>query len=89
MIVGGYTLHLYCDGRGCLTNYPHGRGEDARYVAVEFSGETGQECRKDAKKAGWIINARNGTCLCPKCIEAGNPIEVSSGEPIESHENIG
>lgn len=81
MIVGCYTLDLYCDGKGCLTNHPFGIGPESRYIPVQFTGETGQECRKEATRAGWVINNRAGTCLCPKCVREGNPIDLKSNEP--------
>jgi hypothetical protein len=47
MIVGCYTLHLYCDRGECA--------DGGTYTPEEFTAEHGSECRKQARKRGWII----------------------------------
>lgn len=51
MIVGGYSLHLYC--RECN-------------VFGEFSGYTKGYCWKDAKKAGWKRTKTDVVCRACK-----------------------
>lgn len=64
MIVGCYTLHLYCDAvadnGGPLV---HPRGAEVNYVSQhegEFTGRTDRDCRRLARKAGWTFTKRNG-----------------------------
>ena len=69
MIVGCYSLDLYCDAAGCTNPRPYmsdgGRGPLAQYTA-----ETGGACRKQARDDGWRLNLRNGTAKCPQCVSA-------------------
>lgn len=66
MIVGCYTLDLYCDAEGCTNPRPHtsdgGRGPLAQYTA-----ETGGACRRDARRDGWRLRVREGRAICPQC----------------------
>ena len=56
MIVGGYTLELYCDF--CNRNY---------FGPDEFINELGSICRKKAKKYGWILKGNKAKCpVCSK-----------------------
>ncbi len=59
MIVGGYSLHLYCS----RTNPEHGFDE----FPHQFTGETGQKCRAKARICGWKLDMRSLTAVCPKC----------------------
>lgn len=54
-MVGCYTLDLYCDERT-------DRGMDMK--ACQFTGETGGECRRQARKLGWRLEPDRH--LCPK-----------------------
>ena len=71
MIVGGYTLDLYCDNvLGKEKNLFGGLNGDAhKYHEFphNYGGETRQEAERAARKDGWTINNKAGTCLCPKC----------------------
>ena len=69
MIVGCYTLNLYCDVPGCTYNN-RGRG----YEPDEFTGVTGGECRKAARKAGWRLWLVEGNACCPECNKAGKVV---------------
>jgi hypothetical protein len=68
MIASGYDLQLECDGEGC-----HAR--PGREPAIEsFTGELGADCRRRARKAGWVMYFRGvnaGRCLCPSCVARG------------------
>lgn len=58
MIVGCYSLDLYCDCENSEHEYqefPH-----------EFTDEYGSKCRSAARKKGWILK-RDYTAICPKC----------------------
>jgi hypothetical protein len=58
MLVGGYTLDMYCDHQA------HGDGGKVFFFA------DGPNCyaqvRASARKAGWVIR-RDGTAVCPAC----------------------
>jgi len=63
MIVGGYSLHLYCDNvTACKAISRRGYGHAAM---GDFAGYDKPDCVKQAKKAGWHI--RLGKCFCPDC----------------------
>lgn len=59
-IVGCYVLHLYC------TKATH---EYAGRCRHEFTGKNETDALKEARKAGWIVNKRNRSVTCPKCME--------------------
>ncbi len=63
MIVGAYTLDLYCDLPG-----NHSRWDPAfeQYVA-----QAGSTCRQDARRDGWKLNLRYGVAVCPACAGKG------------------
>ncbi len=63
MIVGGYTLDLYCDNE---KPYPDGI-HPFKYFPQEFVGETRQECAKEARQVGWKLNFNKRTAICPIC----------------------
>lgn len=65
MVIGGYTLDLYCDCHDCSKitlhiEYRHG-GNGLR----TFAGQTNRECMHLAKKSGWIFSNRNTKCFAP------------------------
>ena len=72
MIVGCFTLHLYCDSP------EHKRtDEDFKYLSQqasriwdsmhpgEFTGETRHDCVRAARKAGWVLKAKANRAICP------------------------
>jgi hypothetical protein len=71
MIVGCYTVHLYCDGEshegyqsefGYFVMTPGGREE----IQNEFAGRNERDCLDQAKQVGWrITKARQA--FCPFC----------------------
>jgi len=81
-IIGGYSLHLYCD---CP--------EHDRYDAIanwpeEIAGDSLEQCKRIARKAGWRFpkgNNKNVTlgvrkCICPECAtKAQEKIESTEG----------
>jgi hypothetical protein len=58
MIVGCYSLHLYCDN------------EDVEHPYDEFphtyTAELGSKCRNAARRDGWRLG-RTGKAYCPLC----------------------
>lgn len=69
-IVGGYTLHLYCDcdGDGVAWGTQGHSGNPGEYY-----GPTRTEAIQRAKRAGWTFKA-GGRCLSPQCREAGRKL---------------
>ena len=59
MIVGCYTLDLYCEEDG----HPHEYNEFPHQYIHEF----GSTCRRMARKDGWILDRQNCKAICPKC----------------------
>lgn len=59
MIVGAYSLDLYCDNE----KYKHPFG----YMPHQYVGETYAECVREARRDGWLISNDRQKCLCPKC----------------------
>lgn len=62
MIVGCYTMDLYCDA------------SDHKSVATrrggwQYTGETAGECKRKAKADGWKFH-RDGEVSCPECAKA-------------------
>jgi hypothetical protein len=69
MIVGGYTLDLYCDDPDHVP--VHGESH-------QFFTEEGSQARRKARKAGWMLNLRDGVARCPACAKkAKTPQRVS------------
>ncbi len=69
MIVGCYTLDLYCDTPECENGRAvHTSNSDGIASApATFTAEHGSECRKDARRAGWRLELREGLAWCPLC----------------------
>lgn len=79
MIVGGYSMHLYCENErtdgnhhrsnvdgNCYLSYwtPNTGYNDVKY---EFTGETFMQCVRGARRYGWLIDVKERTAYCPFC----------------------
>jgi len=65
MIVGNYTLNLYCRNRGKP-------GHAYQAHPVEFIAEEhGSEARRLARQDGWRLDLRTNEATCPDCVKAG------------------
>lgn len=62
MIVGCYTLDLYCEND---RQYPDGT-HDFYEFPHQYTGETHAECNRQARKQGWKLT-RDKKAFCPKC----------------------
>lgn len=72
MIVGCYTVHLYCDREGHV-GYHYSSGgyavktpEGYKDLQNEFAGENERECLAQARRVGWKIT-RDRRAICPFC----------------------
>lgn len=63
MIVGGYSLDLYCD------NVDTNRCVKTRAVQNEFFGQSRREVMAAARKVGWSF-VDNREAYCPECTKA-------------------
>lgn len=64
MIVGGYTLDLYCDHKDHKPGTISSSGE-------QFFGETFSQCKRLASRAGWKFsrNKSPAEAYCPACVK--------------------
>jgi len=73
MIVGAYTLDLYCDNKdkhAIIDNRTYYFIPDtAQWIPIgnQFVGETYGECVKEARKEGWLVYRNIDKCLCKYC----------------------
>lgn len=73
MISSGYTLDLYCDHPNHKIEYFYSSTNDGiledfdQFFSDEKNPKT--DCFRQARKAGWKINLKERTCICPKCSE--------------------
>lgn len=65
MVIGGYTLNLYCDCQNCeVIKLPvEYRTEETGFKSI--AGNNLTECVRAAKKRGWKFNANKTHCLAP------------------------
>jgi len=78
VIVGSYTLDLYCDREDCV----HAHSTD--WNPREYIGEYGSKCRAQARRDGWLLS-RAGA-VCPDCSIPGKPPApppTQAGKPRE------
>ncbi len=63
MIIGCYDMHLYC------SNDPIDGGDiehPYRYLPFYYSGQTLGQCKRQARKQGWLFK-KDGRTICPLC----------------------
>ena len=82
MIVGCYSLHLYCDNMtptgGQFYDIAGHRHDEFPH---EFTNETRQGCFAQARARGWILNYRTDKSLCPKCSKkASMPLPITENK---------
>lgn len=70
MVVGGYSLDLYCDYPD--ESYAHrGSAQFAGAGKADFAAETGPAAKAEAKRAGWKIERGERRAICPSCQKVG------------------
>jgi hypothetical protein len=64
MIVGCYSVDLYCDYEN-MNHFWHS-------CPPQFTGETEAECLRDARRCGWRFSRgkRPRLAKCPECVKA-------------------
>lgn len=68
MIAGCYSLDLYCENSDHKSRtWPDKHGHAWGEFPHQYTDERGSVCRAMARKAGWKLDRRAGTALCPKC----------------------
>lgn len=75
MIVGCYSLDLYCDTG-------HSKAESMREYQLaqrhQYTGHSEGECKRQARKDGWLFK-RNGKVFCPVCVRDGRSTDIPQG----------
>lgn len=72
MIVGAYTLHLYCDTEGCPKSQCTPNGSLEPIVPFEASDDKKAVVFRRAARAGWVVRQSSGECYCPECAKRIN-----------------
>lgn len=68
MIAGCYSLDLYCENSDREPrSWPDKHGHEWNEFPWQYTDEEGRVCRTRARLAGWSINLKTRTALCPKC----------------------
>jgi len=84
MIVGCYTLDLYCENDG---QYPDGIHSYDEFPHT-YSHENGSQCRSAARKDGWKLT--QGKAICPKCTRlTKRALDASPQAVVKVESNIG
>lgn len=59
MIVGCYSMDLYCDNEACAASN------------IGFTGRNRTQATREARQAGWSVkhatDEQTGVCFCPSC----------------------
>lgn len=74
MIVGCYTMDLYCDVPDARAGTDHPPDEFPHV----FTGQTARRCRRAAMARGWKFLRDGVRAVCPKCARADRP---AAGKP--------
>lgn len=76
MIVGCYTLDLYCDSglnqpwntKGHTGYSPGASGAFASAYPEQLTGHSQRDCEQQARACGWKLIKKYGTAICPTCL---------------------
>jgi hypothetical protein len=67
VIVGGYSLHLYCRYDASSTGRDAGTVQHPYdYFPHQYAGKTEADCMTQARQDGWVFN-RDHDVTCPLC----------------------
>ena len=68
MIVGCYTLNLYCDRSGYSDPSGNSCPRDKSLSPIgEFIGPNRTKAIAEAQREGWLVKDAEDVCLCPQC----------------------
>lgn len=70
MIVGCYSMDLYCDGATCRGRRLPVQGEakyDGERVRDQFTGPNLAYASRVARQAGWKLDHKGSRAWCPHC----------------------
>lgn len=67
MIVGCYSMDLYCDG---ALDCPKRQANFDGNAPGQFTGAHRTEASSEVTRAGWRLDHRNNLALCPACNRA-------------------
>lgn len=66
MIVGGYSLHLYCDAKKCSSKASYDEPKEA-------------QCFRMARGDGWKISRSDSKAYCPNCRKISRVLNKTRG----------
>ncbi len=75
MVIGGYSLDLYCDFPDEAYKHRGSPGYPGDGVG-DFAAESGPVARSLARRAGWKIERGGRRALCPMCQRLGRVLPV-------------
>ena len=76
--VGCYSTDLYCDVPTCKGHIEYDGSTGFSRSSASYTGQTGAECRRQARKVGWrFLRLEGGTVVvCPRCKAQGRSGEA-------------
>lgn len=70
MIVGCYSLDLYCENFDIAKDQAEDElGHKYNDFPDQFTGHSRAECVRNARRRGWIVNISGGKAYCPMCVK--------------------
>ena len=80
MIIGGYTLHMYCDNSSCRRMTDDGSFQCKWEGPDEYYGNTDKGAFADARQAGWKFDRKEYVAICLHCANRGISIRLIAKE---------
>jgi hypothetical protein len=77
MMVGCYTLDLYCDNSSDDFHEDRARGHPYGAFPKQYTGRTEARCIRAARRDGWLISRKR--VICPVCTKR-NPSYFKNSE---------
>lgn len=74
MIVGCYSMDLYCDTGHNATGMASMR-EYQLAQRHQYTGKTEAECKREARKDGWLFR-RDGRVFCRVCVKDKRAFDI-------------
>ena len=71
VIIGCYSLHLYCDTEGCPNALASPTSSGGSRPPGEFTHDKNERgAMAKARRYGWKLDLENWTCFCPTCAKS-------------------